>query len=76
MYRQTALVEASQWHHHGDHPAVREHPVNPEWGRIDTREGRLTVKPGAWIVGPGADGGFLPVGDAEFRATHEPAEQT
>jgi hypothetical protein len=81
-YRKTALTEASQWHKHGDHDAVKRiHPSNPasaefdsSYGWVPTLEGGHVVTPGDWIAGPGAAGEFWPIKAAVFAATYELAE--
>lgn len=73
-YRKTALIEATQWFKDGDHPAVQatyEMVNGGHLGFIQTLEGRLDVRPGTWIAGPGAKGEFWPIADEVFRATYE-----
>jgi hypothetical protein len=48
--KKPVVVEAVQWFRHGDHPAVTADPADEATGYIDTPEGRLTVRPGDWII--------------------------
>jgi hypothetical protein len=69
-------VTAVQWFKDGDHPKVVSYYkiagffVRKHYG-IPTLEGMMEVKPGDWIVGPGADGEYWPVKDNIFRNTYE-----
>jgi hypothetical protein len=49
-------------------------PHRPRMFTIQTLEGVLTIRPGCWIVGPGARGEYWPVQDDIFRETYEPME--
>ncbi|MEY5099703.1 MAG: hypothetical protein RJA36_2422 [Pseudomonadota bacterium] len=80
-FRKVALIEARQWHAHGDHPAVQpvplyhhEHAGRPDLGWVPTLEGGHVVTPGDWIAGPGPKGEFWPIKPDVFAVTYEPAE--
>ena len=80
------LIEATQWHKQGDHPAVQTMP--PRWwmqagkrcvscayladehGGIDTLEGPHIVCPGDWIA-TGVKGENYPIKPDIFEATYE-----
>lgn len=72
-------MNAVQWQKHGDHPLVVEFLYDyiteddRKYG-IQTLEGTLWVKPGDWIVGPGAKGEYWPVDDEVFKMTYEAIE--
>ncbi|KAF0146686.1 MAG: hypothetical protein FD153_33 [Rhodospirillaceae bacterium] len=72
------VIEASQWWHHGDHPAVRPAPLPdgtiPERGWIETLEGPHTVPPGDWII-TGVAGEHYPCKPHIFSQTYEPADE-
>ena len=65
------VVEAKQWW-----PGTKVEGVcpgiSPEWGRINTLEGWLTVSPGDWII-TGIKGEKYPCKPDIFEATYEPA---
>lgn len=76
-YRKTALIEASQFHKLGDHPAVVEAPESPTGFGIFTLENtklKYEVTPGDWIV-TGSAGEHYAIKPDIFAATYEPAEQ-
>jgi hypothetical protein len=86
-YRKTALIEASQWHRHGDHPAVEYLPDSPRsiltdsqvenpdaYGWVPTLEGGHVVTPGDWIA-TGAQGEHWPIKPDIFAATYELVEE-
>lgn len=77
-YRKTALIEATQWHKMGDHPAVilksdphRYADEGVPW--IDTLEGGHVVTPGDWIA-TGVKGEHWPIKPDVFAASYEPVE--
>ena len=79
--RKPAIIEATQWLKHGDHPAVS---VIPEWhdfrqtlpfdwerfGHIATLEGGHIVTPGDWII-TGIAGEHYPCKPTIFEAIYE-----
>lgn len=75
-------IEASQWHKHGDHPAVTylpaEHAINmhchqPDYyGWIETLEGGHVVTPGDWVI-TGVRGENYPCKPDIFASTYDPA---
>jgi len=77
------VIEATQWHKHGDHPAVFQVPSNhPAWGCeeqaarcgwIQTLEGGHFVLPGDWII-TGVKGEFYPCKPDIFAETYEPVD--
>lgn len=76
-FRKTALIEATQWHKMGDHPAVvlksdlhRYADEGIPW--IETLEGGHVVTPGDWIA-TGVQGEHWPIKPDVFAATYEPA---
>lgn len=74
-YRKKPIsVNAVQWFKDGDHPRVirfvYEHGNVERFG-IQTLEGSMWVKPGDWIVGPGAKGEYWPVDNEIFQMTYE-----
>lgn len=77
-FRKTALIEATQWHKMGDHPAVilksdphRYADEGIPW--IDTLEGGHVVTSGDWIA-TGIRGEHWPIKPDVFAATYEPVE--
>lgn len=83
MFRKKPVViEATQWHKHGDHPSVEELPQShPIWdhaimpnqfGWVKTLEGGHVVTPGDWII-TGVKGEHYPCKPDIFVATYEPA---
>ncbi len=69
-------VDAVQWFD-GDHPALssgRDLRGN-ERMFIATREGRLAVTPGCWIMGPGVEGEYWAVQDSIFQKSYMPAPE-
>ena len=83
------VIEASQWLHHGDHPAVR--PLSDEsdeisaahnitssdtyrYGWIETLEGGHVVSPGDWII-KGVVGEYYPCKPHVFSQTYEPFDE-
>ena len=72
-YRKTALIEATQWHKVGDHPAVVSHLAHDGLGWCPTLEGGHVVTPGDWIA-TGVKGEHWPIKHDVFRATYEPVE--
>jgi hypothetical protein len=81
-YRKTALVEATQWHKHGDHaavfpysqPKVAENPDLESQGFVNTLEGPLNVQPGDWIL-TGVKGENWAVKPDIFEETYELVEE-
>lgn len=79
-YRKKPItVDAVQWFNDGDHASV--HRFVYEYGEkdivrfgIQTLEGTMWVKPGDWIVGPGAKGEYWPVDNEIFQMTYERVE--
>ena len=81
--KKPVVIEAVQWHKHGDHPAVEhlppDHPINrnarisSEWGWCPTLEGGHVVSPGDWII-TGVKGEHYPCKPDIFEQTYEPAE--
>lgn len=63
--KKPVVIEASQWHKEGDHPAVFN-------GQVQTLEGPLNVSPGDFII-CGVKGEFYPCKPDVFAATYEPA---
>lgn len=86
-FRKTALVEATQWFKHGDHPSVVRVPIDVQatWasrdhgeymeslGWIGTLEGGHVVDPGDWII-TNPSGEQYPCKPDIFARTYEPAE--
>lgn len=81
LYRKKpVVVQAVQWHQHGDHDAVASPPkallggdVSEVYGFIYTREGGHIVSPGDWII-TGVKGEHYPCKPDIFAATYEPAD--
>lgn len=85
--KKPVIIEATQWHKHGDHPNVHRTaydaipaigkdaqvvPPDHKYGYIDTLEGRMLVSPGDWII-KGIKGEFYPCKPDIFIMTYEPA---
>lgn len=86
--RKSAIVEATQWFNHGDHPAV--HPVRSDLpmpagattivddeivGFVSTVSGEQMIRPGDWVMPePNGVSGFYPCSAAAFAQLYEPAE--
>lgn len=68
----TVEVEASQWHRHGDHTAVRMHTT--EVGEVDGQNGSLKVYPGDYIITETDGSGHYPCTPAEFEQKYEPVD--
>lgn len=81
--KKPVVIEATQWHTHGDHPAVMplppNHPVDVHaidpgaYGWIDTLEGGHVVTPGDWII-TGVKGENYPCKPDIFEQTYESAD--
>lgn len=74
--KKPVVVEATQWHKHGDHPKVVAlpvgHPIDPSaFGWVLTLEGGHVVAPGDWII-TGVKGEHYPCKPDIFAATYEP----
>ena len=73
-FRKTALIEATQWHKMGDHPAVKlryvSHVGSTQVPWVDTLEGGHVVTPGDWIA-TGIQGEHWPIKADIFAATYE-----
>jgi hypothetical protein len=79
--KKPVVIEAIQWHKHGDHPKVGQlppnHPIDKfcitplHFGWIDTLEGGHVVSQGDWII-QGVKGEFYPCKPDIFEATYEP----
>jgi hypothetical protein len=69
------VIEASQWHEHGDHPSVKRRldSASDLWGFIDTLEGEMRVIPGDWII-TGVAGEVYPCKPDIFEASYEAVE--
>lgn len=84
--KRPVVIEATQWHKHGDHPNVitmREHyekhqqqmfPGVAHLGVIETLEGPMTVQPGDWVI-TGVKGEHYACKPDIFACTYEPAEE-
>lgn len=81
--KKPVVIEATQWHKHGDHPSVEPlHlsragglPVGAKWtqyGWVKTLEGGHVVTPGDWII-TGVQGENYPCKAEIFASTYEPA---
>lgn len=71
--KKPVVIEATQWHKHGDHPAVEMDPaphVSRAYGWVPTLEGGHVVTPGDWII-TGVKGEFYPIKDDIFRETYD-----
>ncbi len=81
--KRPVVIEAVQWHKHGDHPKVErygehvvsQYPAYAQCGFIETLEGAHHVIPSDWII-TGAQGEHYPCKDAIFRATYEQLDGT
>lgn len=64
-------IEATQWHKHGDHPAV----VTTENGDtlVCGAQGWVAVHPGDWIVNEPVADGHYPVKPEVFARKYTPA---
>jgi hypothetical protein len=84
--KKPVVIEATQWHQHGDHPSVAEVPSSQydflssevnyrpdDYGWIYTLEGGHLVSPGDWII-KGVKGEEYPCKPDIFAATYQPAE--
>lgn len=81
--KKPVVIEAVQWHRHGDHPKVQPATmaqaagVGPHlWehcGWVKTLEGGHVVSPGDWII-TGVKGEHYPCRDDIFRMTYEAVE--
>lgn len=76
--KKPVVIEATQWHTHGDHPAVvpatYAQATWAEWqmqGWVPTLEGGHVVTPGDWII-TGVKGEHYPCKPDIFEATYEP----
>jgi len=72
-YRKTALIDAVQFNHPGDHPAVVATDQSPTGFAIMTLENTnvlFEVTPTDWIA-TGADGAHWAIKDPIFRKTYE-----
>jgi hypothetical protein len=84
--KKPVVVEATQWHTHGDHSEVKPvytHDINDEhWkptlltesGWIGTLEGEMRVSPGDWII-TGIKGEHYPCKPDIFEQTYERVEE-
>jgi hypothetical protein len=70
--KKSIAVEAVQWFKHGDHSAVVAGSAGDASGYIDTREGRLTVQAGDWII-TGIAGENYPCKPDIFEQLYTPA---
>lgn len=74
--KKPVVVDAVQWFKAGDHPAV-DYGGTDDAGvdhySIRTREGRMLVTPGDWII-TGIKGEFYPCKPDIFAATYEAVE--
>ncbi len=82
--KKPVVIEANQWHAHGDHEAVIPLPIetiiektskykHEELGWVPTLEGGHIVTPGDWII-TGVEGENYPCKPNIFLKTYEPAE--
>lgn len=78
--KKPVVIEATQWHNHGDHQEVLFEPLDPITGYItgyhgwvQTLEGGHIVTPGDWII-TGVHGEHYPCKPDIFEATYEVAE--
>lgn len=78
--KKPVVIEAVQWHKHGDHPEVRRprndgtrYEIHESCGIIDTLEGKHEVSPGDWII-KGVKGEFYACKPDIFAMTYETAE--
>lgn len=69
------MVEATQWHKPGDHPAVicRTFGSETESPWVQSKQGRIQVHPGDWIITEPDASGHYPCHPDVFAATYEPA---
>lgn len=81
--KKPVVIEATQWHNHGDHPAVV--PYDPAvsgqhikgigpYGWVKTLEGGHIVSPGDWII-TGVKGEHYPCKPDIFAATYDEVPQ-
>lgn len=81
--KKPVVIEATQWHNHGDHPAVV--PYDPAvsgqhikgigpYGWVKTLEGGHIVSPGDWII-TGVKGECYPCKPDIFAATYDEVPQ-
>lgn len=81
--KKPVVIEATQWHNHGDHPAVV--PYDPAvsgqhikgigpYGWVKTLEGGHIVNPGDWII-TGVKGECYPCKPDIFAATYDEVPQ-
>ncbi len=79
--KKPVVIEAVQWHQHGDHPSVKPATMSQaaglpgiiNWeacGWIQTLEGGHVVSPGDWII-RGVKGELYPCKPDIFAATYE-----
>lgn len=76
--KKPVVIEATQFHKLGDHPAVVAAPESPTGFGIHTLEHvgiKHEVTPGDWII-TGIQGEVYACKDDIFEATYEPAELT
>lgn len=73
--KKPVVVEATQWHKHGDHPNVVQSAMYAEaFGYIRTLEGGHIVTPGDWII-TGVKGEQYPCKPDIFAATYEAVDE-
>lgn len=79
--KKPVVIEASQWHKHGDHVAVYrygdstidQYPAYKDCGFVNTLEGPLNVTPGDWII-TGVKGEVYPCKPDIFDITYDKVE--
>lgn len=79
--KKPVVIEATQWHKHGDHPVVEPLPTpgpvgkheSEKLGWIDTLEGGHIVTPGDYII-TGVQGEHYPCKPDIFHETYEPLD--
>ena len=80
--KKPVVIEATQWHNHGDHPAVVPYDSSVSgqhikgighYGWVKTLEGGHIVTPGDWII-TGVQGEHYPCKPDIFTATYEVVE--
>lgn len=71
--KKPVVVEATQWHRMGDHPAVFENPVmGADSARVQTAGGYAEVFPGDWIITESDGRGHYPCRPDIFARLYEP----
>jgi hypothetical protein len=69
------IIEAEQWFHGKEIDGVENCSCQPELCYIETKEGKMYVSEGDWII-TGVEGEIYCCKDSIFRKTYELVEET